>query len=159
MRVTYNCDNVTLRKHILQLLDATCVKALFGIYESACTPGAMLTLRNVVVVEPQQLLAVEALQPFEHPVSDAPSPYGTDNLSLEVVGVASDLRDVPVVGNNLFVSRSIVADEVEYSHDDVFGYGDDIASGDLRRAKSTRKRYEMEATDLCHGELVLVRLV
>ena len=112
-------DNVTLRQHVLEVLDP---------------PAANLLLdlgRQRLVVEVEELLAVERLQPAEHALADTANGDGTDDLVLEVVLVLGHGRDVPVAGLDLLVGGDEVADEDEDGHDDVLGDGNDVGARDL----------------------------
>lgn len=86
---------------------------------------------DVVVVEPEELLAVEGLEALEDTVADTATADGTDDLALEVIGVTGDLGDVPLVVDDLLMGGDEVADEDEHGHDDVLGNRDDIGAGDL----------------------------
>ena len=112
-------DNITLSKHVLEVLDATAANLLLNL-------GAQ---RLVVVVE--ELLAVEGLQTAEHTLTDTADSDGTDNLALEVELVLSDSSDVPVAVADLVVGGDEVADQSKDGHDDVLGNRDDVATSDL----------------------------
>ena len=112
-------DNITLSKHVLEVLDATAANLLLNL-------GAQ---RLVVVVE--ELLAVEGLQTAEHTLTDTADSDGTDNLALEVELVLSDSSDVPVAVADLVVGGDEVADQSKDGHDDVLGNRDDVAASDL----------------------------
>lgn len=112
-------DNITLRKHLLEVLDASAAN-LF-----------LLLSRQRLVVEVEQLLAVEGLETAEHTLADAADGNGTDDLVLEVILVLSDRGDVPFTGGNLLMRRHKVAHESEDGHDDVFGDRHDVGARDF----------------------------
>ena len=112
-------DNITLREHLLKVIDAPAANVL-------------LLLRSeglVVVVE--QLLAVECLQSAQHTLTDTADSDGTNNLVLEVVLVLGNSSDVTVTPRNLLVSRHEVANKDEDSHDHMLGDRDDVGASDL----------------------------
>ena len=84
-----------------------------------------------LVVEVEELLAVECLQPAEHTLTDTANSNGTDDLVLEVVLVLGNSGDVPVTGLDLLVSGHEVADEDEDGHDDVLGDRNDVGASDF----------------------------
>ena len=118
-------DNITLSKHVLEVLDATAANLLLNL-------GAQ---RLVVIVE--ELLAVERLQTTEHTLTNTTDGNGTDNLALEVELVLGDGGNVPLTTGDLLVGRDKVADQVEDGHDDVLGDGDDVASGNFGNGETT----------------------
>lgn len=105
-----------------------------------------LTGRQVHVVEPQELLAVEALQPAQHPIPDTSRSDSTHDLVLEVKGVTSDIGDRPIVVDDLLVRWGVVADEVEDGHDDVLGDGDDVTPGHLKPASKKEEHSSQRRT-------------
>ena len=136
-------DNVATGKHVLEDGD------------TLTSDGSGELGGEGVVVEVEELLAVEGLQALEDTVSDSTNSDSSDNLTLEVVSerkrgerkgqrrsssrqsrdgysrVASDLGDVPATGSDLLVGGDKVADEDEDGHEDVLGDGDDVGSSDL----------------------------
>ena len=118
-------DNITLSKHVLEVLDTAAANLLLNL-------GAQ---RLVVIVE--ELLAVERLQTTEHTLTNTTDGNGTDNLALEVELVLVDGGNVPLTTGDLLVGRDKVADQVEDGHDDVLGDGDDVASGNFGNGETT----------------------
>lgn len=112
-------DNVTLSKHLLEVLDPAAANLLLDL-------GGQ---RLVVVVE--ELLAVEGLQTAEDTFTDTANGNGTNGLALEVELVLGDGSNVPLTVADLLVGRDEVADQGEDGHDNVFSNGDDVAAGDL----------------------------
>ena len=112
-------DNVTLCEHLLEVLDATAANLLLDLRAQG------------LVVEVEELLAVEGLETAEDTLTDTADSDGTDDLVLEVVLVLGDLSDVPVTTGDLLVGRDEVADEGEDGHDDVLSDGDDVGASDL----------------------------
>lgn len=118
-------DNITLSKHVLEVLDATAANLLLNL-------GAQ---RLVVVVE--ELFAVEGLQTTEDTLTNTTDGNGTDDLALEVELVLGNGGNVPLTTGDLLVGRDKVADQVEDSHDDVLGHGDDVAAGNFGNSDTT----------------------
>jgi hypothetical protein len=112
-------DNVTLCEHLLEVLDATAANFL------------LLLSAERLVVEVEELLAVERLQAAEDTLADTADGNGTNDLTLEIELVLGGLGDVPVTAEDLLTSRTEVADESEDGHDNVLGDGDDVGAGDL----------------------------
>lgn len=112
-------DNITLSKHLLQVLDATASDLL------------LLLGAQGLVVKVQQLLAVEGLQPAEDTLTDTANSDGTHDLVLKIVLLLGDGGNVPLATLDLLVSGDEVADEGEDGHDDVLGDGDNVGAGDL----------------------------
>lgn len=112
-------DNVTLCEHLLEVLNAAAANLLLDL-------GA-----QGLVVEVEELLAVEGLETAEHTLTNTADSDGTNDLVLEVVLVLSDLSDVPVTAGDLLVGGDEVADESEDGHDNVLSDGDNVGAGDL----------------------------
>ena len=112
-------DNIALCEHLLKVLDATAANLLLDLRAQG------------LVVEVEELLAVEGLETAKDTLTNTANSDGTDNLVLEVVLVLSDLSDVPVTTGDLLVGRDEVADEGEDGHDDVLSDGDDVGTSDL----------------------------
>lgn len=112
-------DNITLGKHLLEVLDTPAANFLLDLWGEG------------LVVEVQKLLAVERLQTAQDTLTDTANGNGTNGLALKVVLVLGDLSDVPVAACNLLVSRHEVADEGEDGHNDVLSDGDDVGASDL----------------------------
>ena len=112
-------DNVTLCEHLLEVLDTTAANLL------------LLLGAERLVVEVEELLAVEGLQTAEDTLADTANGNGTDNLALEIELVLGGLGDVPVATGDLLASGTEVADESEDGHDNVLGDGDDVGASDL----------------------------
>jgi len=112
-------DNVTLCEHLLEVLDTTAANLL------------LLLGAEGLVVEVEQLLAVEGLQAAEDTLTDTSNGNGSDNLALEIELVLGRLGDVPVATGDLLACGTEVADESEDGHDNVLGDGDDVGAGDF----------------------------
>lgn len=102
-------DDVALCEHLLEVLDATAADLLLN-----------LGLQGLVI-EVQQLLAVEGLEAAQDTLTDAAYGDGADDLVLEIVLVLSGGRDVPVAGLDLLVRRHEVAHKHQDCHHDVLG--------------------------------------
>lgn len=112
-------DNITLGKHLLQVLDAAAANLL------------LLLGAKRLVVEVQQLLAVKGLEAAQDALTNATDSDGADNLVLKIVLLLGNSSDVPVTALDLLVSGHKVADEDEDGHDNVLGDGDDVGASDL----------------------------
>lgn len=119
MQGTVDGDNVTLGKHLLEVLDTATANLLLDL-------GGQ---RLVVVVE--ELLAIEGLQAAEDTLTDTANGNGTDGLALEVELVLGDGSNIPLAVTDLLVSRDEVADQGEDGHNNVLSNGDDVAASDL----------------------------
>ena len=117
-------DNVTLCEHLLEVLNTTAANLL------------LLLRAKRLVVEVEELLAVEGLQTAEDTLADTANGNGTDNLALEIELVLGGLGDVPVTTGDLLASGTEVADESEDGHDDVLGDGGDVGAGDFKDFKT-----------------------
>lgn len=118
-------DYVTLGKHVLELVNS---------------PAANLLLNfgtERLVIEVEQLLAVERLQSAKDTLANTTDGDGTDGLALEIVLILGDSGNVPVTGRNLLVGWDKVADEDEHGHDDVLSDRDDIGASDLGYGDAT----------------------
>ncbi len=114
MQRAVDSNHVALCQHLLQIHD---------------TPASnlLLDLRlQWLVVEVQQLLAVEGLQPSQDSLSNAPNRDGADDFAFEVVFVLGGGGDVPLALDNLLVGGHKVAHQHKDRHDDVFRDGDDV---------------------------------
>lgn len=112
-------DDVALGEHVLEALDAAAADLL------------LLLGGQGLVVEVEQLLAVEGLEAAQDALADAADGDGADDLALEVELVLGRLGHVPVAAGDLLAGGAEVADEREDGHDDVLGDGDDVGAGDL----------------------------
>ena len=112
-------DNIALCEHLLEVLHATATNLLLDLRAQG------------LVVEVEELLAVEGLETAEHTLTDTANSDSTDNLVLEIVLVLGDLGNVPVTTGDLLVRRDKVADEGKDGHDDVLSDGDDVGASDL----------------------------
>ena len=125
MKRSVNGNNITLSKHILQLVNTTAANLLLN-----------LRLKRLVVVV-QKLLAVERLQTAQHTLTNTANGNGTNDLILEVELVLGNRRNIPLATANLLVCRDKVADQGEDGHDNMLGDGDDIGPGDLGHGNAT----------------------
>lgn len=96
-----------------------------------------LTLWDIGVVEPQQLLAVERRESLKYSIANTTGTNCTDHFSLKVKRVSSDLCDVPLVVSDLVMCGHKVADKEEDRHQDVLCDRDDIGSGDLESGSTS----------------------
>lgn len=112
-------NNITLSQHLFQ-----------AVYTSASDLFLELRL-EWLVVEVQELLAIEWLQSAQHTLTNPTNGNGTDHLVLQVVLVLGHTSNIPVTALDHLVGRNEVSDKVEDGHDDVFGDGDDVRAGDL----------------------------
>ena len=117
MQWTVDSNDVALAQHLLQSITTTAANLLLD-----------LRLQGLII-EVQQLLAVERLQPSQHSLADSAHSNGSNNLVLEIVFVLGHTSDVPFAGLDLLVGGDEVADEDEDGHDDVLGDGDDVGAG------------------------------
>jgi hypothetical protein len=109
-------DNITLGKHLLKVLNTAAADLL------------LLLGAEGLVVEVQELLAVEGLQPPEDTLTDTADSDGTNDLVLEVVLLLGDGGDVPLTTLDLLVGGDEVAHKGEDGHDDVLSDGDDVGA-------------------------------
>lgn len=112
-------DNITLREHLLEGVD------------TAATNLLLLLSAEGLVVEVEELLAVEGLQAAEDTLTDTANGNGSDNLALEIELVLGGLGDVPVATGDLLTCGAKVADESEDGHDNVLGDRDDVGASDF----------------------------
>lgn len=118
-------DNVTLSKHLLEVVDTAAANLLLNLRGEGL----------VVIVE--ELLAVEGLETAEDTLTNTANGDGTDNLALEVELVLGDSSNVPLTVADLLVGRDEVADQGEDGHDNVLSDGDDVAASDLSDGDTT----------------------
>jgi hypothetical protein len=112
-------DDIALRKHLLQIVDAAAANLL------------LLLGTEGLVVEVQQLFAVEGLQASQDALADAADSDGADNLVLEVVLILGSGGDLPLARLDVLVGRDEVAHQDEDGHDDMLGYGHDVGARHL----------------------------
>ena len=147
---TYNGNDIARLDELIQGIDSSGFDGLCGICASQQRDGAALTSWDVVVVEPQELLAVKALESLKNTVTDSPAADSAYDLAFEVKGVSRHGGDVPVSSFDHLVSRDLVANEGEDGHDDVLGDTGHIGARDLskdqHRRRYTRGRVEMLRT-------------
>ena len=91
------------------------------------------TWGKIGVIKPEQLLAIEALQSLQYPVTDTSGANSSHDLAFEIVSATSNVGDCPVVADDLLMCWRVVADEGEDGHDNVFGDRDDVTSGYLKK--------------------------
>ena len=84
-----------------------------------------------MVVEVQQLLAVEWLETSQDTLSDTSNSDGTNDLALEIELVLGCSSNIPLTSLDLFVCGDEVADQDKDGHDDVLGDRDDVGAGDF----------------------------
>ena len=112
-------NNIALRQHLLQVLDSAAANIL------------LLLRWKRLVVEVQELLAVERLQPAKHTLTDTANGDSTDDLVLEIVFVLGDCGDVPFTAFDLLVGWDEVTDEDEDGHDDMLCHRHDVGTSDF----------------------------
>lgn len=122
---TVDGDDVTLSKHVLEVLDTAAANFLLDL-------GGQ---RLVVVVE--ELLAVEGLETAEDTLTDTANGNSTDGLTLEVELVLGDGSNVPLTIADLLVSRDEVADQCEDGHDNVLSDRDNVAASNFSDGDTT----------------------
>ena len=125
MQRTIDGNDIALAQHLLQGIATTAANLLLD-----------LRLQGLVI-EIQQFLAIERLQPSQHSLADSAHSNGSNNLVLEIVFVLGHTSDVPFAGLDLLVRGDEVAHEDEDGHDDVLGDGDDVGAGDLGHGDAT----------------------
>lgn len=122
---TVDGDDITLSEHLLEGVDAAAANLL------------LLLRRKGLVVEVEELLAVEGLEAAEDTLTNAADSYGTDNLALKIELLLGSMGNVPVTGLNLLVGRDEVADKDEDGHENVLSNGDDVGASDLSNGDTT----------------------
>ena len=118
-------DDITLSEHLLEGVDAAAANLL------------LLLRRKGLVVEVEELLAVEGLEAAKDTLTNAADSYGTDNLALKIELLLGSMGNVPVTGLNLLVGRDEVADKDEDGHENVLSNGDDVGASDLSNGDTT----------------------
>ena len=88
MKWSVDSDHVALRNEFLEVLYPTSVHSLLCV-----------RLERVVVVV-QELFAVEGLETLENAVTNAAGTNGTNDLTLQIESIASDIGDLPVTTFN-----------------------------------------------------------
>lgn len=152
MQRAINGNNIALRQHILQILHSSAANLLLK-----------LGLERLVV-EVEQLFAIESLQSPQDTLSDAADSDGTNDLILKVILAFCDGGNVPVSSCDLLMSGDEIADEDEDGHDDMFGNGDNIRSSDFSDGDSAIGlvggiKVDVVGTDAgSDGKLELLRL-
>ena len=117
--------HVALAQHLLQALHAPAADLL------------LLLQRQRLVVEVEQLLAVEGLEPAQHALADAAHGHRAHHLVLQVKLVLGRLGHVPAPRRDLLVRGHEVAHQGQDGHDDVLGDADDVG---LRQTMSAATR-------------------
>ena len=107
-------NDIALCQHLFQIL-----------HTSASNLFLKLGLKGLVV-EIEELLAVECLQSSQNTLSNSSHGDGTNHFVLEIVLAFGDGCNIPISTCDLFVGWDEVADEDEDGHDDVFGNGYDV---------------------------------
>lgn len=125
MERTVDGNNIALRYQLLERSDSAAANLLLDL------------IRERLVVEVEQLLAVKRLETTEHTLTDTADGYSTDHLTLKIVLILGDSCDVPFTTGDLLVGGDEVADEEEDGHDDVLGDRDDVGASDLGDCNTT----------------------
>lgn len=68
---------------------------------------------------------------MQDPVTDPAAADGADHLALEVESVASNLGNVPVIGDDLLVGGDLIPDQGQDGHDNMLGDTDDVGTRHL----------------------------
>lgn len=96
-------DEIALRDELPEVLDAASIDGLGGSWYYARQmrgggerEASELTFRERSIVVVEELLAVKGNQTLKDTVTDTASTDGTDDLTLQVKGVAGDFRNLPV---------------------------------------------------------------
>lgn len=118
-------DHVALGQQLLEGVDAAAADLLLD-----------LRLEGLVV-EIEELLAVEGLETAQHTLADTPNGYGTDRLALEIELVLGGGCDVPFASLDLLVCRHEVTYQDQDGHDDVLSYRYNVGAGDLGHRNTT----------------------
>lgn len=104
-------DDVALGQHFLQVIHTS-------------ASNLLLNLRfKGLVIEVQQLLAVEGFESSQHTLANTPNSDCTYDLVLKVIFVLSNSGDVPVPTSDLLVSWNKVANKGKDSHEDMLCHG------------------------------------
>ena len=118
-------DYVTLGQHLLQIIHTS-------------APNLLLNFGfKRLVIEIQQLLAVEGLQSPQHTFANAPNSDCTHYFVLKIIFVLGNGGDVPVSTRNLFVSWDEVANKGEDSHEHMLCHRHDVRASDLSDCDAT----------------------
>jgi hypothetical protein len=147
-----NCDNVALCQHLLEILNPSAANLL------------LLLRAQRLVVEVQQLLAVEGLETPQHTLANTANGHCAHNLVLQIVLILRDFRDVPLTRGDLLVGRNEIADEGEDSHNNVLSDGDDVRAcdfgdGDTAIGFIRRIKIDVVGSDTsCYSELEILGL-
>jgi len=112
-------DNIALSQHLLQAVNTSAANLL------------LLLGAEWLVVEVEELLAVEWLESSENTLTNTTNGNGTDDLALKIVLTLGDGGNVPVTSLDLLVGGDEVADEDEDGHDDVLSNRDDVGASNL----------------------------
>lgn len=112
-------DNVALRQHLLQALDAAAANFL------------LLLRRKRLVVVVKQLLAFKSLEATEDPLANAADADGTDDFTLQVVLLFRHGGHVPFAPLDLLMGRDKVADKDKDRHQGMLRHRDYVAARHL----------------------------
>jgi len=116
---TVDGDDVALGDELLKALNAASIHSL----------GSCVGQRCIVIVE--EFFAVEGNETLKNTVSNTSSTDGAKNLALQVEGVPCNIGNLPVTAFDHLMGRDKVADEQKDAHDNMFGDGDNVGSGNL----------------------------
>lgn len=125
MKWAVDGNNITLSKHLLEVLNTTATNLL------------LLLGAERLVVEVEKLLAVEWLQTAQDTLTDTANSDSTDSLALKVVLVLGDTSNIPLTLGDHLVGGDKVADKDEHSHDDVLSDGNDVGTSDFSDGNTT----------------------
>lgn len=125
MKWAVDGNNITLSKHLLEVLD------------TAATNLLLLLGAERLVVEVEKLLAVEWLQTAQDTLTDTANSDSTDSLALKVVLVLGNTSNIPLTLGDHLVGRDKVADKDKHSHDDVLSDGNDVGTSDFSDSDTT----------------------
>jgi hypothetical protein len=118
-------DDVALGEHLFQ-----------GVNTAAANLFLHLWLERLIV-EVEELFAVEWLEAAQHPLANASDGDGANDFALKVILVLGHRRDIPLAPLNLLVRRNKVPHQEQNSHDDVLGDRHDVGAGDFCHCDTT----------------------
>jgi hypothetical protein len=114
--------DITQREHLLQRLNSSATNLLFDVG------------RHGLVVVVEHFHGVEGLASLEDTLADSAATNGTDDLTLEIVGVLGDSSNIPAARDDLLVGGDKVSDQNEHSHDNMLSDGLDIRTSDFQNS-------------------------
>lgn len=119
MERAVDCDNITLSQHLLQISNTSATNLRLNLW------------LKWLIIEVQQLLAVEWLQTSQDTLTNSSNSNSTNDLTLKIELVLGSGSNVPFSGLDLFMCGHEVTDENQDGHDDVLSDRYDVGSGNL----------------------------